>query len=311
MNPLYEQIGIAPSGHPPDYYALLGLSRFESDCSAIDASVQRLSRLVKDVQLKYPRESQDLLDEIARARVYLTDPDRKRRHDAALAPLPERTGTNLAGRAAGGSASRAKLLDNQGAPRGADDLSDASWFIPGLPSKSGYGDPQTEWIVGSGSDCEIRVRSKWVSRRHCLIQRSKEGAVVTDLGSTNGTYVNDVRIDEPAFITLDDSISLGRKTRVPWPLPVDCAGRDLRVYSIGRSAECDLVLEDPTVSKFHAQVVVEGASTTLHDLHSQNGTRIGGDGRAIGSCEILEHLPFFFGKRKVYGSVLLELDDAS
>jgi DNA-binding CsgD family transcriptional regulator len=53
-----------------------------------------------------------------------------------------------------------------------------------------------EWIVGKGDDARIELRDSGVSRRHAKIVRSTDGMVVIiDLQSTNGTYVNDARIE--------------------------------------------------------------------------------------------------------------------
>ena len=42
--------------------------------------------------------------------------------------------------------------------------------------------------------------------------------------------------------------------------------------TIGRSARCDVVLEDDEVSRLHAQVVLTAGVATIEDLHSANGT---------------------------------------
>ena len=45
--------------------------------------------------------------------------------------------------------------------------------------------------------------------------------------------------------------------------------------SIGRSADNQLILESPTVSRHHAEIVHHGAGFVLRDLHSSNGIWIG------------------------------------
>ncbi len=47
-------------------------------------------------------------------------------------------------------------------------------------------------------------------------------------------------------------------------------------YVIGRSPECDMVLEEPTVSARHARIVRRGGHYELEDLHSTNGTFVAG-----------------------------------
>jgi len=47
--------------------------------------------------------------------------------------------------------------------------------------------------------------------------------------------------------------------------------------SIGRSASCQLVLDDALVSRRHAQVIVTSESAVLHDLDSANGVFVNGE----------------------------------
>src|SRR5579875_3118670 len=46
-------------------------------------------------------------------------------------------------------------------------------------------------ILGRGDDCDITVQDFSVSRRHVRFDLDLDGYLVTDLDSTNGTYVND------------------------------------------------------------------------------------------------------------------------
>jgi pSer/pThr/pTyr-binding forkhead associated (FHA) protein len=48
------------------------------------------------------------------------------------------------------------------------------------------------------------------------------------------------------------------------------------VVTIGRLAECDIVLKDKGASRRHAQVRVKDGVATLTDLGSTNGTRLNG-----------------------------------
>src|SRR4051794_8794545 len=45
--------------------------------------------------------------------------------------------------------------------------------------------------LGRGDDCDLTVRDPSVSRRHARLELGDGGYVATDLGSTNGTFVND------------------------------------------------------------------------------------------------------------------------
>src|SRR5262249_14810060 len=54
--------------------------------------------------------------------------------------------------------------------------------------------PPGEFIIGRGSECHIRTSSVWVSRQHCSLRVARNAAQIRDLGSTNGTLVNGVRL---------------------------------------------------------------------------------------------------------------------
>ncbi len=47
------------------------------------------------------------------------------------------------------------------------------------------------FVLGRGEDCEITINDHSVSRRQVRFDLEVDGYLVTDLGSTNGTFVND------------------------------------------------------------------------------------------------------------------------
>lgn len=49
-------------------------------------------------------------------------------------------------------------------------------------------------IIGRRSDCDLVIPDPGVSRRHAWVEYKQGGFFLTDLGSTNGTYVNGFRI---------------------------------------------------------------------------------------------------------------------
>lgn len=50
---------------------------------------------------------------------------------------------------------------------------------------------QKTTVLGRGEDCDIQLQDHSVSRRHADIQHSDVGYTVSDMQSTNGTFVND------------------------------------------------------------------------------------------------------------------------
>lgn len=56
--------------------------------------------------------------------------------------------------------------------------------------------------------------------------------------------------------------------------------------TIGRSRQCDVMIEDPNVSRTHAEVRPRGGSWVLTDLNSTNGSRL--NGRRLDAPEVLK-----------------------
>jgi hypothetical protein len=84
-----EWLGIPPGPRPPDYYALLGVNRFESDLEQIEWAANERIRRIRPRCLKYPAAGTELLNEISRARICLLDATERERYDRRLAGEPE------------------------------------------------------------------------------------------------------------------------------------------------------------------------------------------------------------------------------
>ncbi len=66
-----------------------------------------------------------------------------------------------------------------------------------------------EFIIGRSNECTLRAGSDAISRRHCSIVRTKTGWFAADLGSRNGTFLNDQRIEEATLLKDGDEIRIG------------------------------------------------------------------------------------------------------
>ena len=75
------------------------------------------------------------------------------------------------------------------------------------PSRFALGD--TALLVGRVAPAAIVLEGGAVSRRHCMVDRVGDQVRVTDLGSTNGTYVDAVRVVEPVFLADGAVIQIG------------------------------------------------------------------------------------------------------
>ena len=63
-------------------------------------------------------------------------------------------------------------------------------------------------IIGRRPDCDIRIPTAFVSRKHTRIVCQEEETLVQDLGSSNGTYVNREQVTE-ATVNAGDTIVVG------------------------------------------------------------------------------------------------------
>lgn len=66
-------------------------------------------------------------------------------------------------------------------------------------------------VVGRSTECDLKIASSQVSRRHCQITVTEEAVYVEDLGSANGTFVNDQMLPprKPTAVQPGAKISIG------------------------------------------------------------------------------------------------------
>ncbi|MFO1019315.1 MAG: FHA domain-containing protein [Planctomycetales bacterium] len=67
-----------------------------------------------------------------------------------------------------------------------------------------------KFLVGRESDCQLRPNSDLVSRHHCVFAVDEYGVRLRDLGSTNGTYVNNERISGQVALNDGDKVRIGK-----------------------------------------------------------------------------------------------------
>lgn len=63
--------------------------------------------------------------------------------------------------------------------------------------------------AGRQEDCQLRIKSSQVSRKHCEFFEKNGLLLVKDLGSSNGTFVNQQRIQGQRVVEPGDEISIG------------------------------------------------------------------------------------------------------
>jgi pSer/pThr/pTyr-binding forkhead associated (FHA) protein len=66
-----------------------------------------------------------------------------------------------------------------------------------------------ETIVGRRKDCDLKIRSADVSRRHCLLSYQDGVLLVEDLDSVNGTFLNGQRVTGRQAVRPGDELEIG------------------------------------------------------------------------------------------------------
>ncbi len=64
-------------------------------------------------------------------------------------------------------------------------------------------------VIGRAPECEVRLDDTYISQQHARIFGKNGSWYVEDLGSTNGTYVNEQRLAAPAMLQPGDRIRVG------------------------------------------------------------------------------------------------------
>jgi ABC transport system ATP-binding/permease protein len=143
--------------------------------------------------------------------------------------------------------------------------------------------PDAGLIVGRDSNrCALVMEHQSVSGAHADFKPVDGRVVLTD-HSTNGTFVNGLRV-KSADLHDGDYITFGRysgkslifRTGLEPELKVEKIDLTKDLVTIGRDPDNDVSINHPTVSKKHAQIAKEGGRVYLKDLGSTNGTFVNG-----------------------------------
>lgn len=184
-------------------------------------------------------------------------------------------------------------------------------------------DPQTgelqEFVLTEGANAsigraatnDIHIPEEHVSRQHALIKYQDGIFMITDLGSANGTFVNDEQLTEPYPLFSGDRIRLfvpeldfsavvteaekekahktgrlitaaintgkGRLIITNGPQEGETIMLLLKEVTVGRAtsnATWEIALQDPSVSRPHAKLKLVEDKWVVYDMGSSNGTTV-------------------------------------
>jgi len=96
-------------------------------------------------------------------------------------------------------------------------------IIPSVGKRRAFALEKPLAKLGRAQHCDVVIDDPLVSREHCLLQLKAEGPFVEDLGSANGTLVNDQRVTQ-ARLRSGDRIRIGLSEIVFEEIPEQAVG---------------------------------------------------------------------------------------
>ena len=184
-------------------------------------------------------------------------------------------------------------------------------LLPSNSSSSHASRPPREWLVGAHSTCDLVIAGPTVSRTHCRIIFDGVQLKIVDI-SRNGTYINQRRLERnvPTPVKWLDLVTLGLEHRLLFPPSISRLLKPRgKVHFLGRSPQNDCVVDDPSVSLFHARLVRSAHDLILEDFHSSNGTwwiDALGKRRAVKRQAVLPSAEIDLGSKRLVVQQLME-----
>ena len=163
-------------------------------------------------------------------------------------------------------------------------------------------------VIGRDPNCDLVLNTPQVSRRHCEVEVLNSQLYIRDLGSTNGCQVNGETVTTAVvragdYITVDlikflvEGPENEQENTVARNFPIvaesgdkpyllirtgERAGEKVHLskahYTVGRTGENDIVLEDSSVSRHHANLIrTSDGGWKIEDCETTNGTSINGE----------------------------------
>lgn len=217
-----------------------------------------------------------------------------------------------------GGPAMASLLGAPGEDRAAGRRARLDWTDLEGHARSLDLDGREALTIGRSADNALVLREQAVSRHHATLAADADGAayILTDLGSSNGTLLNDQPLVAPAELRSGDRFTIGGATftftseEPPAAAAIEAAPHVMAAalapdgYStvnlsfnaagwlelpngerrilggetrIGRSAKNDITIDDNQVSRNHAHIRRIDNRFVLSDLGSVNGVQVNGE----------------------------------
>lgn len=103
----------------------------------------------------------------------------------------------------------ARPVDDAGSGRRRKSLNLALEFIEPIDREKERLEVETAIVIGRGAECDVRLEDNFLSSRHARIANDGGDLSIEDLGSTNGTYVNQELVKGRVHLERGDIVQVG------------------------------------------------------------------------------------------------------
>ncbi|BAW97133.1 adenylate cyclase [[Synechococcus] sp. NIES-970] len=125
---------------------------------------------------------------------------------------------------------------------------------------------QGEFVIGRLPECSLTLQMTQISRYHARIKQVGTTWILEDLGSTNGTYLNHVRISDPQPIRQGDLIRLGVTSILVTFQDVTLGNGDATELNFGQSGDGRTILRSAEALK---EQWLQGEEGLSHQPHTE------------------------------------------
>ncbi|MBW6474276.1 MAG: FHA domain-containing protein [Anaerolineaceae bacterium] len=77
------------------------------------------------------------------------------------------------------------------------------------PEQEAFVIKQTDVLLGRDPNCKVHIPDETISAQHARLYLIDQYWWIHDLNSTNGTFLNDERIDQPCILADNDMLQVG------------------------------------------------------------------------------------------------------
>ena len=122
------------------------------------------------------------------------------------------------------------------------------------------------FVVGRWEDVNLRLAFRGVSKHHAAFKVHGDGLSITDLNSTNGTFVNGQRIHRETALKVGDFVQFGNaafQVMFDQPVELDHTQAELVVDRATTLLQFDRLMSQRAVTPYFQPIVTTGTQTVI------------------------------------------------